>query len=225
MYVKLFLFILGVAGFSVSYGFNFRNLVLHRKNFIIGLGSSLIPLKRVNSVSVVIDEKTELKRLMEEKERLTKIFESQKMNINSLPKLEYEFIPSVNLKPLTIITKIIKDFSNKSPEINKKAIKTIYNFLSSSNPYRSKPFRFFNSMLQNTKYNIIIGNFDNYEITTIKEADKYAVYDVKLETTFKKLMINNIQISGEKPEIIIRCLFSKDINDYWLIDGMFIKDQ
>lgn len=224
MYKKLFLLLLAATGLSISYGFNLRNLILHRKNFIIALGSSFIPLKRVNSVSVGIDEKAELKRLLEEKARLTKIFDSQMKNVESLPKLEYEFVPSVNLKPLTIITKIIKDLSDKSPDINNKAIKTIYKFLSSTNPYRSKSFIFFNSMLRNTKYNIIIGNFDDYEIMTVKEADKYAVYDVKLETTFKKLMINNIQISGEKPEITIRCLFSKDINDYWLIDGMFIKE-
>ena len=132
MYKKLFLLLLAATGLSISYGFNLRNLILHRKNFIIGLGSSFIPLRRVNSISVGIDEKAELKKLMEEKARLTKIFESQKMNVESLPKLEYEFVPSVNLKPITIITKIIKDLSNKSPDINNKAIKTIYKFLSST---------------------------------------------------------------------------------------------
>lgn len=222
MYKKIiFLFIFGCSFIN---GFNLKNLIINRKNFIIGLGS-LIPNNRVYSITINDNtEQTELNKLLNEKARLMNIFDNQKKNIESLPKLEYEFLPSKNLKPFIILNKIIKDLSNKNSEINNKAIKTIYKFLSSTNPYRSKSFIFFNSMLRNTKYNIIIGNFDDYKIMTIKETDNYAVYDIKLLTTFKKLMINNIQISGEKPEIIIRCLFSKDINDLWLIDGMFIKE-
>jgi len=207
--------------FNLSYTYKpIMNFSLDRKTFVFGLG--VLAINKVNALQGYYVS-NEYKRLINEANKLKAIFDEHKKNINKLPKLSFELKPTKTLEPEYILTYIIKKLESKNEEIKNEGIKTIYNFLSNTNMFKNKPFVFFNNMLKNTKYNILLGNFETYNINKIELNDKNAIYDVKLYTNYKQMLINNIQ--DDDGIIYIRCLFSKDNNDFWLLDGMFINEM
>lgn len=188
--------------------FNFNNnLTINRRLF---LGSISYSFLSVNNID----------KLREEAKRLDDIFNSQKKMINELPKLEIK--PSKSLKPKRLIEIIMNRLKN-SKDNQDEAMDILYDFLSNTNPFKKNKSKvLFNSLIRNTKYNIILGYFNDYELLKVQEDDNYAIYDIVIKTTFKNMLINGVPVENEKPEVIIRCLLSKT-DDYWMIDGMFMK--
>lgn len=190
--------------------FNFNNnLTINRRLFLTSISYSFLSLNDID-------------KLREEAKRLDDIFNSQKKMINELPKLEIK--PSKSLKPRRLIEIIMNRLKN-SKDNKQEAIDILYEFLSNTNPFKKNNSKtLFNSLIMNTKYNIILGYFNDYELLKVQEDDNYAIYDIVLKTTFKNMLINGVPIEDEKPEVIIRCLLSRT-DEYWKIDGMFMKKK
>jgi len=187
--------------------FNFNNnLTVNRRLFLTSIGYSFLSINDID-------------KLREEAKRLDDIFKSQRKMINELPKLEIK--PSKSLKPRRLIEIIMNRLKN-SNENKDEDIDIIYDFLSNNNPLKNKSKILFRSIIRNTKYNIILGYFNDYELIKVQEDKNYAIYDIIIKTTFKNMLINGVPVENEKPELIIRCLLS-NIDDYWLIDGMYMK--
>lgn len=190
--------------------FNFNNnLTINRRLFLTSISYSFLSLNDID-------------KLRDEAKRLDDIFNSQKKMINELPKLEIK--PSKSLKPRRLIEIIMNRLKN-SKDNKQEAIDILYEFLSNTNPFKKNNSKtLFNSLIMNTKYNIILGYFNDYELLKVQEDDNYAIYDIVLKTTFKNMLINGVPIEDEKPQVIIRCLLSRT-DEYWKIDGMFMKKK
>jgi len=193
-------------------------------------------------------EEEELKKLQEEAARLQGLFDSQRKANENIPGLkdglkqkadvgakvdgavEAKPKPSSSGPEETVKTLMTALKNNKDDS----GLQTVLDFTSPENPILENTKFFFNQM-KNSKYNVLLGNFDKYEIVGTdkfnSDGKQVAIVQLKVTAPFKSMMINSVPSeyllpTGEKSTSAIRINWqlSRDkASGNWLSDTMYFQ--
>ena len=246
MYKKLLLSLLFIVN---TYGFvnvlQMNNMKISKPTMKLSRRSSIKVLPIICSPILLTfaanAEDKSIEELREEANRIIEIIDAQKEAFN-LPSLKdnVQNVTNKNVNSKSNENYIIK---NKLEEVlnnfkNKDAltsIKYLQSKCANSNPLKvQKPDNLIETF-NNSKYAILLGKFDKYDILNyekIFDSDVNSTYwnvDVKVEANYKTMIYNSIQFDDmyySKQDdnmcyVIYRWIF-KELDDDYLIDGCYL---
>ena len=180
------------------------------------------PLLTLNKVNAEVDSK-ELDKLKKEAERIQEIFDIQKEQFNNLPSLKSD---NLNNTFFDIIDTFKQD--------GRKGVVKLMDNMTPTNQLYGKTEKDIYNMLHDTKYNILLNNFDNYSIVDIvKVDDKIYDYEIKLKAPYQKFLYSGLQftdISDKLDEnnmayILMRWTMIETSKNNWKCDGCYVITQ
>ena len=181
-----------------------------------------LPLLRLNKVNAEVDNK-ELDKLKKEAERIQEIFDIQKEKINNLPSLKSN---NLNNTFFDIIDTFKKD--------GRKGVVKLMDNITPTNQLYGKTEKDIYNMLHDTKYNILLNNFDSYSIVDIvKVDDKIYDYEIKLRAPYKNFLYSGLQFTdisdkldkNNMAHILMRWTMIETSKNNWECDGCYVITQ
>eukprot|EP00286_Rhodomonas_abbreviata_P013101 CAMPEP_0181338520 /NCGR_PEP_ID=MMETSP1101-20121128/28684_1 /TAXON_ID=46948 /ORGANISM="Rhodomonas abbreviata, Strain Caron Lab Isolate" /LENGTH=287 /DNA_ID=CAMNT_0023449263 /DNA_START=41 /DNA_END=904 /DNA_ORIENTATION=- len=203
-----------------------------------------------NMRAEAMTEQEELIKLQKEAARIQGVFQSQqKANEGmALPKdvsegsrratagtpvdLGSAAKPSPNLVPEEVVNTLLSALKNNDKDDS--GLKTVLDFTSPENPILQNK-AFFSQQMKNSKYSLLLGNFDKFSIVETEklsnEGKQAVIFGVKIVAPYKTMLKNGVPFEYMTPEgdkisaIKLGWQLSKDpATGCWLSDTMYFRE-